>query len=223
MEKKRETQRRIEKLFGASGLTHGYMGPNRTDLWRQGLSYSRWALCSSILLDLPSMRVHVNLKSRPLVSSTLPLRAMGKKVSGSEWTLWASVGPRWVISRWFNYQSLNCFLFNSNNKVAGASDRVQVTAPPCERRRRGENAPISHHGSQPVMQGSVKPKASQAMVSLCYDFWNKTWAESIQAQKDYYFNFQHEIVRMPELEDDRQPSSGLRLNECIKWSKGHLY
>lgn len=32
MEKRRETPRRIEKLFGASGLTHGYMGPNRTDL-----------------------------------------------------------------------------------------------------------------------------------------------------------------------------------------------
>lgn len=115
----------------------------------------------------------------------------------------AGVGSGWVISRWFNYQSLNWFIFNSNNKIARASDRAQVTALPCERWR-GEKKMLYFHimaPSQPATQGSVKPKASLAIISLCYYFWNKTWAESIQAQKDYYFNFRQEIVRMPELEE----------------------
>lgn len=55
--------------------------------------------------------------------------------------------------------------------------------------------------SQTAKQESVKLKVSQAIISLCYYFWNKTWAESIQAQKDYYFNFLHKIVRMLELEE----------------------
>lgn len=69
--------------------------------------------------------------------------------------------------------------------------------------------------SQTAKKESVKFKVFQSIISLCFYFWNKTWAKSIQVQKEYYFNFLHEIVRKSELEEEKRQTTLTQAE--IKW------
>lgn len=69
--------------------------------------------------------------------------------------------------------------------------------------------------SQTAKKESVKFKVLESIISLCYYFWNKTWAKSIQVQKEYDFNFLHKIVRKSDLEGGKRQTTITQ--EEIKW------
>lgn len=69
--------------------------------------------------------------------------------------------------------------------------------------------------SQTAKKESVKFKVLESIMPLCYYFWNKTWAKSIQVQKEYCFNFLHKIVRKYELEEGKRQTTITQAE--IKW------